>query len=66
MAFLADPVDQVDHPVDVGTGEIDGEEHHLEPLIVGVVGGLDRQIDGALEIPAVAVLDKMAGSPALP
>jgi len=45
VAFLADLLDQVERPVDLGAREVDGEEDDLEPVVVRELGRLDRGLD---------------------
>ena len=40
-------------------GGVDGEERDLEPIVVCVLGGLDRGLDGAFQRPLVGLLDQM-------
>ncbi len=37
-------LDQVEHPADVGAGEVDGEEHDFEALAVRIRGGLRSKV----------------------
>jgi hypothetical protein len=60
VPFSGNAVDQVQDPVDFGAAEIDREEHHLQTLRVRVGGGLDRKLDGFLELPLVGVLNDVS------
>ena len=57
MAFLADLLDQVDGPFQLGAREVDREEHNLEAVLVREGGGLDRGLDRLFHRPAVGEVD---------
>ena len=61
VAFLADLLDEVERPVDLGAREVDGEEHDLEAVVVRELGRLDRGLDGLFHRPRVASSTSLNG-----
>ena len=61
MAFGRNPCDKVQVPVELSAGGVDREENRVEAGLPGRQRRLDREVDGALERPAVRLLDDVSG-----
>ena len=57
VAFGGDSLDDVEEAIDFGARGVDGEEDGVQAGFLGGAGGIDGRLHGAIEGPAVGVLD---------
>ena len=57
VAFGGDSLDDVEEAIDFGARGVDGEEDRVQAGFLGGAGGVDGGLHGAIEGPAVGVLD---------